>query len=112
MATLYQDLKLGIRIMIVKPAFAITAILIIAIGIGASTSIFSIVNGVLLRPLPSPNSERLVKLWESFVSGGIGTASSLEPAPRMLWHACSPASFMVSAPSTHPYSQVSRQPSG
>ena len=75
MANFYQDLKQSIRILIIKPGFAITAILIIATGIGASTAIFSIVNGVLLRPLPSPNSERLIKLWESFAGGGTGTTS-------------------------------------
>src|SRR5262249_12039173 len=72
---LYQDLKLTTRVLTGKPAFTITAVLIIAIGIGASTAIFSIVNGVLLRPLPSPNSDRLIRIWQSFVTGGTGSVS-------------------------------------
>src|SRR5262249_22502415 len=75
MGNTYRDFKLSIRMLAGKPGFTITAILIIAIGIGASTAIFSIVNGVLLRPLPSPNSERLIKVWESFVTGGTGSVS-------------------------------------
>ncbi|HKF57053.1 MAG TPA: ABC transporter permease [Blastocatellia bacterium] len=105
MANFYQDLKLSIRILINKPGFAITAILIIAIGIGASTAIFSIVNGVLLRPLPSPNSERLIKVWESFVGGGTGTAS----VPNLKdWRAQNQAFETISAYSTRSYNLQGR----
>src|SRR5262249_18108397 len=75
MEHLWQDLKYGVRVLIEKPAMAIAAVVVLAIGIGATTAIFSVVNGVLLRPLPYPNSHRAVKIWESFITGGTGTAS-------------------------------------
>src|SRR5262249_55770511 len=75
MEHLWQDLKYGVRVLIEKPAMPMAPVVVLAIGIGAPPAIFSVVNGVLLRPLPSPNSPRAVKIWESFITGGTGTAS-------------------------------------
>ncbi len=60
-----QDLKFTTRSLWRTPGFALTAVLVIALGIGANTAAFSVADFVLLRPLPYPESDRLVKLWEA-----------------------------------------------
>ena len=63
MSILLQDLRRALRALAAAPAFTVTAILSLAIGIGANTAIFSIVDGLLLRPLPYKDAGRLVILW-------------------------------------------------
>ncbi len=66
---LQRDLKYTARTVSRAPGFAFTAILVTALGIGANTAVFSVVNHVLIRPLPYPNSERIVRLWGRQLSG-------------------------------------------
>src|SRR5262245_19950638 len=61
---MFQDLRFGIRMLLKNPAFTLAAILSLAIGIGANTALFSVVNVVLWRPLPYPGAERLVRVGE------------------------------------------------
>ena len=60
-----RDLRNAIRSLVKSPGFAITALLLITIGIGANAAIFTLADFVLVRPLPFPESERLVKVWET-----------------------------------------------
>jgi putative ABC transport system permease protein len=61
-ADLWQDLLYGFRVLLKQPTISITAILTLALGIGANTAIFSVINGLILRPLPYPGPEQVMKL--------------------------------------------------
>ena len=76
---LLQDLRYAFRTFSRTPVFALTAILTLALGTGANTAIFSVVNAVMLRPLPFPEPDRLVSLWEMNQKRDIQSFSISEP---------------------------------
>ena len=69
MHSILQDLKGGVRNIFRNPGLSAMVILTLAVGIGAGTSIFSVVNGVLFKPLPVPNQDRLLAVWAVDVHG-------------------------------------------
>jgi putative ABC transport system permease protein len=71
MPTFLKDLRYSFRTLRKAPAFTIVALLVLALGIGANTAIFSVVNSVVLRPLPYPAADRLALIWETDLKDGI-----------------------------------------
>ena len=69
MTSLRQDLRYAVRALRRTPGFTLAAILTLALGIGATTTIFTVVNGVLLRPLPYPHADRIANIWNDFGEG-------------------------------------------
>ena len=85
MDTLLRNLRSTIRSLGRTPAFTATVVFTLAMGIGASTAAFSVVNSVLLRPLPYPDADELVAIWHVAPGApGITDASGgLRPSPTM-----------------------------
>src|SRR4051794_41898038 len=81
MSTLGQDLRYGLRTLRKSPGFAAAAVGILALGIGANSALFSVVDAVLLRPLPFPEPERMMRLEEA------------PPPPTASLKAASPADY-------------------
>jgi hypothetical protein len=70
-----QDVRYAIRSLRKQPIFTLVAVLTLTLGIGANTAIFSILYQILLRPLPFPEAERLVFVWNSYPLTGLSQAS-------------------------------------
>ena len=79
MGTIWQDIRYGLRILLKSPSVSIVATIALALGIGANTAIFSVVNAVLLRPLPFPDSDSLMTIFEKDPTRGVMRGSYSYP---------------------------------
>ena len=91
--TFVRDLRLAARALRRAPVFTVAAVVTLALGIGANTAVFSLVDGVLLRPFPFPESRRIVVLWEhppkSVVTASLGSRerqNPVSPQDFLDWH--------------------------
>ncbi len=79
METLVQDLRYALRNLLRQPGFAVSAILTLALGIGATTAIFSVVNAVVLRPLPYDDADRVIAMANFYTRSGVRSTSISAP---------------------------------
>ena len=79
MSGLVQDLRYTFRTLAGKPGFTAIILVTLALGIGANTAIFSVVNAVLLRPLPYPDPDQLTMIWQNNPSSGLGRSTVSPP---------------------------------
>ncbi len=84
MGVLFQDLRLALRQMRRRPGFTTVVVITLALGIGANTAIFSVLDAVLLRPLPFNRPEQLVKLWTRFTGIGMPNDQNWVSAPEFM----------------------------
>src|SRR5262245_37897755 len=108
MKDLWQDLRYGGRMLWKKPGFTLIAILTLALGIGANTAIFSVVNAVLLRPLPFQEPERVVMVWHKGDAAAGGDRTPLAAADLLDWRAQSHSFDAIAAFSYASYNVTGR----
>ena len=87
MEAIIKDIRYSIRLMAKNPGFTVAALVTLALGIGANTAIFTVVNTVLLRPLPFKEPERVVMVWNSGVQAAGGDRTPLAVADLLDWRA-------------------------
>ncbi len=97
MRNLIGDFRFGLRILLRNPGFTLAAIVVLALGIGANTAIFSIVNGVLLRPLPYQDASCIMQVWH------VPPAKSF---PGMSLFSVSPANYLDWQAQNHSFEQM------
>jgi putative ABC transport system permease protein len=84
METLLKDIRYGVRSLLKRPGFTVIAAVTLALGIGANTAIFSVVNTVLLRPLPYRDAQHIVTVWQNNAKAG-QTRNDVSPANFLDW---------------------------
>src|SRR5882724_7680958 len=84
MGTLWQDIRYGIQMLLKKPGFTAAAVIALAVGIGANAGMFSAFNAMLLHPLPFPDIERIVAIYERVPGQGVDRGEA-SPANYLDW---------------------------
>jgi putative ABC transport system permease protein len=82
---LFQDVRYGLRMLVKNPGFTVVAAVTLALGIGANTAMFSVIEAVLLRPLPYSNATQLVRVASTWERGGVTTPYSSSPPDFFDW---------------------------
>jgi hypothetical protein len=103
---LLHDLRYGVRGLRRSPAFTLIAVTVLALGIGATTALFSVISAVLLRPLSYPDANRLVRIWTAMPSQGYPRSGSSLPDYRT-WRAANHSFEEIGA--SHNTSTTSRE---
>src|SRR6476619_4087768 len=96
-SNMLNNLRYAIRMLLKQPSYSLIAIVTLGLGIGASTAIFAVVNGVLLRPLPFKNSQQLVMVWLNGAEAAGGDRTPLSVADFNDWRAQSRSFDSISA---------------
>jgi hypothetical protein len=86
MNTVWQDLRYGARMLSKRPSFTLIAVITLALGIGLNAALFSVVNALILRPLPYREASRLVQLWQHDRRNGIAE-TPVSNADFLAWRA-------------------------
>ena len=97
MTSIIQDIRYGARLLLKQPGFTLVAIVTLALGIGVNTAIFSVVHGVLLRPLPFKDSDRVVLVWHHGAEAAGGDRTPLSYADLLDWRAQNSSFESISA---------------
>src|SRR5215510_1169258 len=109
METILKDMRFAARSLIRQPGFAVVAIITLALGIGANAAIFSVVNGVLLRPLPFKDSKRLVMAWNNGAAAAGGDRTPLSVADLNDWRTQGRSFEAVGAIQFSPFTYIGGQ---
>src|SRR3989442_2904235 len=97
-----KDFRHAIRMLLKNPGFATVAVLTLAFGIGAATAIFSVVNAILLRPLPYKDTDNVVIVWEKRQIEGTKT-NGVTPTDYLDWQAQNRVFASLTAPDQTPF---------